>query len=400
MRVQAIGCPNCRPRSRPVLHIHLLEMFVRGYSLWFLGPVLVFSRRRSQAFLRAICVCVGFVLLWLNLPSFARLEKRIVHNDYTASLPGLEYRYLPGANDTLVVTRTGSTELQDKLPIHLATTLLRYPDSIIFSDYEEGFENRHVLDALETVDSHLKEENPDFELWRRLKQEGRSVLRQDELSGQSIWLDLGTGKAKNPGWYEQRCTNVVARTNVYLGKLDKFKFLPMVNRTLHEFPEKKWYTFVEPDTFIFWQTQLVYLSHLDWTKPYYIGGQILIGDVEFGQGGNGYIISRPALENVVSHYQAHQREYEDFTGGHWAGDCVLGKALRDSGTSLTRAWPIFQGDDVGNMNYNHQTQWCQPTVSYHHVSASVIQDLYDFEKAWMSDTVRHSKNLASAQDLC
>jgi hypothetical protein len=149
----------------------------------------------------------------------------------------------------------------------------------------------------------------------------------------------------------------------------------MVNRTLHEFPDKKWYVFAEPDTFIFWQTLLVYLSQLDWTKPYYIGGQFLIGDVEFGQGGNGYIISRSALEKVVSHYQAHQREYEDFTEGHWAGDCVLGKALRDSGTSLTRAWPIFQGDDVGNMNYNHQTQWCQATVSYHHVSASVIQDL-------------------------
>lgn len=174
----------------------------------------------------------------------------------------------------------------------------------------------------------------------------------------------------------------------------------MVNRTLHEYPDKKWYIFVEPDTFIFWQTLLVYLSNLDWTKPYYLGGQINIGSIEFGQGGNGYIISRPALEKVVSHYQAHQKEYEDFTEGHWAGDCVLGKALKDSGTSLTHAWPIFQGDDVGNMNYDHQTQWCQPTVSYHHVSPSVIQDLYEFEKAWMLNTVCHSRSLHSVYDLC
>lgn len=59
----------------------------------------------------------------------------------------------------------------------------------------------------------------------------------------------------------------------------------MVNKTLHEYPDKKWYIFVEPDTWVFWQTMLVYLSRLDWTKPYYLGGQILIGDVEFGQGG-------------------------------------------------------------------------------------------------------------------
>jgi hypothetical protein len=105
--------------------------------------------------------------------------------------------------------RTGSTELQDKLPVHLTTTLLYYPNSLIFSDYEEEFQNRHVFDALESVDSHLKETSPDFELWRRLKQEGRSILQQDELSGQSVWLDLGTGKAENPGWYEQQSIDVV-----------------------------------------------------------------------------------------------------------------------------------------------------------------------------------------------
>lgn len=170
-------------------------------------------------------------------------------------------------------------------------------------------------------------------------------------------------------------------------KLDKFKFLPMVNRTLHEYPDKKWYIFVEPDTFIFWQNLLVYLSNLDWTKPYYLGGQMQIGDIIFGQGGHGFMVSRPALQNVVAYYQAHQKEYEDFTDGHWAGDCVLGKAFKDSGTQLTWAWPIMQGNDVGNMHYNHQTQWCQPTVSYHHVSPSVIQDMFDFEKAWMTHTI-------------
>ncbi|KAH0287111.1 glycosyltransferase family 31 protein, partial [Aureobasidium sp. EXF-3399] len=293
----------------------------------------------------------------------------MLRNAYTPSSLGFEYKNLPGANDTVVVMRTGSTEIQDKLPIHMATTLRRYPDSIIFSDYEEDFENRQVIDALESVDSHLKDTNPDFELWRRLKQGGRSVLHQDELSGQSIWLDHGIGKAENPGW-----------------KLDKFKFLPMVNRTLHDYPDKKWYIFVEPDTFIFWQTLLVYLSNLDWTKSYYLGGEMQIGDVIFAHGGMGFIVSRPALESVVAQYQAHQREYEDFTEGHWAGDCVLGKALKDAGTSLTWAWPIFQGDDVGNMNYNYTKLWCQPTVSYHHVSPSVIQDLFDFEKTWMSDT--------------
>ncbi|KAH0078466.1 alpha-1,2-mannosidase, partial [Aureobasidium melanogenum] len=255
----------------------------------------------------------------------------VMKDEPTSAKHDPDYKHLPGANETLVIMRTGSTELQDKLPIHLATTLLRYPDSIIFSDFEEDFENHHIVDALENVSSHLKETSPDFDLWRRLKQYGRTILRVEELSGKSIWVDHGAGKANNPGW-----------------KLDKFKFLPMVNGTLHEYPDKKWYIFVEPDTFIFWQNMLVYLSNLDWTKPYYLGGQMQIGDVLFGQGGHEFIVSRPALQNVVTHYQAHQKEYEDFTDGHWAGDCVLGKAFKDSGTPLIWTWPIMQGDDVGN----------------------------------------------------
>ncbi|THY30388.1 hypothetical protein D6D01_03263 [Aureobasidium pullulans] len=350
-------------------------MLSTGLSVRSLEPFPFFSRRRSQAYFRAIFVCIFLLLFWLNLPLLARLEKRIVRDNYTTVLPGPGWKTLPGANDTLVVMRTGSTELQYKLPIHLATTLLRYPNSLVFSDFEEGFEPYHIIDALESIDSHLKETSPDFDLWRRLKQFGRAVLRPDELSGKAVWVDQGTGKAKNPGW-----------------KVDKFKFLPMVNCTLFEVPDKKWYIFVEPDTFIFWQTLLAYLSHLDWTKPYYLGGQINIGGIELGQGGNGYVISRPALEKVVSHYQNHEKE----RSLGWR--LCAGKALEDSGTSLTRAWPIFQGDDVGKMNYNHQTQWYQPTVSYHHVSPSEIQDLFDFEKAWMTDTANDTTSFLCHRD--
>lgn len=175
-------------------------MLSMGHSIRFLDQFLLFSRRRSQAYFRAISVCLFLLLFWFNLPSLACLEKGKVRKEETTLLQGPDYKNLPGANETLVIMRTGSTELQDKLPIHLATTLLRYPESIIFSDYEEDFENHHIIDALEGVNSHLKETSPDFDLWRRLKQYGRAILRSDELSGKTIWVDQGTGKAKNPGW--------------------------------------------------------------------------------------------------------------------------------------------------------------------------------------------------------
>jgi len=175
-------------------------MLSTGHSVRSLKPFPFFSLRRSQAYFRAIFLCIFLLLFWLNLPLLARLEKRIVRDDYTTVLPDPAWKTLPGANDTLVIMRTGSTELQDKLPIHLATTLLRYPNSLVFSDFEEDYEQHHIIDALESVSTQLRETNSDFDLWRRLKQFGRAVLRPDELSGKAVWVDQGTGKAKNPGW--------------------------------------------------------------------------------------------------------------------------------------------------------------------------------------------------------
>jgi hypothetical protein len=164
----------------------------------------------------------------------------------------------------------------------------------------------------------------------------------------------------------------------------------MINRTLHEYPGMKWYVFIETDTYILWQTLLNYLKVLDWTKPYYVGGQIWIGDILFAHGGAGFVVSRPALEQVVSMFVADPIGWEDFTNSQWAGDCVLGKAFKDAQAPLTPAWPIWQGDDIGYMNYarddNAHRLWCRPTVSYHHLSPAAIEDMWLFEQEWIERT--------------
>ena len=296
--------------------------------------------------------------------------------DHT-TLPSLPCRDLPGADDVLVVMRTGSTEIEDKLPIHLTTTFRCYPHYLLFSDYAERFHNEEVLDALAYVDPEIQSTHPDFELWRRLREGGgRKALKSTERSGPiSRPQDTNTGKRDNPGW-----------------KLDKWKFLPMMNSTLHAHPEKKWYVFVETDTYILWQTLLNYLAVLPAEKNLYMGGQIWIGDVLFAHGGTGFAVSRPALEKVVEHYVANQGEWEEYTDSHWAGDCVLGKAFRDSGTPLTSSWPIWQADDIGNMNYARDEAglrvWCLPTISYHHLSPSVVKELWEFEQGWMREVAQ------------
>lgn len=278
---------------------------------------------------------VALYLLW-NVAGIGRTitSRTRPTSSQTASRPQLPCRRLPGADETLIVFRTGSTELVNRLTVHLSTSLRCFPNYLIFSDLNEQYHGEHILDALADVDPEILESNPDFELYRRLRKGGRTSLDPSELAGSTDRFAIKTGKAENPGW-----------------KLDKWKFLPMVNKTLQERPNMKWYVFVEADSFLLWSMLQRYLATLDSTKPVYAGQQTLISGDVFAHGGSGFVVSQPALRMVVDHYAAHKAEIEEFTDGHWAGDCVLGKAFTDSGVPFTNAWPAFQGDYPGLVQY-------------------------------------------------
>ena len=126
---------------------------------------------------------------------------------------------------------SGATELPDKLPVHLDTTTLCYPNYMVYSDYGEYYQGQPIIDTLESVSQSIRDKHSDFELYRRLKQHGRSALQEGDFQGGSSEIKK-TGNPENPGW-----------------KLDKWKFLPMVNRTLYDFPDMKWYVFAEGEAF-------------------------------------------------------------------------------------------------------------------------------------------------------
>lgn len=281
---------------------------------------------------------------------------------------------LPGADSTLVILKTGSTELEAKLPVHLSTTLQCIPHSLLFSDAAEVFRGRTVLDALESVSPSLKDTNPDFELCRTLREHGRAALDQKNgLTSNGTFEESWTGHQENPGW-----------------KIDKWKFLPMVNRTYHEYPNMKWYVFMEADTYISWPSLLSHLSGLDPSKPHYSGVQVYIDGVKFAHGGSGFIVSQSAMQLVVEHFRLHQGELEAYTDAHWAGDCVLGKAFADAGVKLQSAWPVMQGDYPGIVPYIKddgrpmppidERIWCNLAVSWHHMEADMVEDLWQFEQ--------------------
>ncbi|CAK3960817.1 glycosyltransferase family 31 [Lecanosticta acicola] len=285
---------------------------------------------------------------------------------------------LEGGEDVLVVMRTGATEIKDKLPVHFNTTFKCYPNYIIFSDYEEDFHGHQVHDVLKYIPDEIKTTNVDFQHYMHVQEVGRQGLDKAELSGQVSEESGPVGKLDNAGW-----------------NLDKWKFLPMANETLARHPDKNWFVFVEPDSYLVWSSFLQWIPKLDPSKPLYVGSEVMIGGDIFAHGGSVFLLSKPAMEKLAKVYNHQTAELHEYTAGHWAGDCVLGKTLHDAGVDLTWGFPMFQGGNPSiSMDWDDgkgpRKLWCTPAMSYHHFIPSEIDEFWHFEQRWIEEQKRNS----------
>lgn len=322
-------------------------------------------------FSRSITRVLAVVLVFFLLQQYLYFRKSVsVSQDAFTAGAAQSCDSLKGIEDLFVTLRTGATEAPKKLPVHFTTTLRCVPNYALYSDYEENIEGHHVYNALDEVNPDIIATHPDFEYYRRLQEGGRDAFTAEELAHWAAAKNTNGGR-DSPGW-----------------RLDKWKFLPLAEKALLMKPDAKWYIFIESDTYILWQTLLEWLSHFDSSKPHYLGMQMQIGDVIFAYGGAGFAISNPALKKVVEHRKANLKFYDDFTGGHWAGDCVLGKALADSGVNLMWSFPTLTGDMPADMDFNtsfggqDKKPWCFYSASYHHLPPSEYPKFAKFEQSW------------------
>lgn len=119
-----------------------------------------------------------------------------------------------------VVMKTGTGEAA-KTKAHLDTVSSCITNILIFSDLEETIGGHQFIDILADLPASYHN-NPDFVAYSAQKQahdEGKPV----EYSAE--------------GW-----------------KLDRFKFLPMVNKAYQMRPHADWYVFIEADVYYFWGT--------------------------------------------------------------------------------------------------------------------------------------------------
>lgn len=325
-------------------------------------PTLLSRLTRSPS---RVFVVVLFVLVICQLFSIRSQSTAGRHTKDYDPCTGLE-----GLDDIFVTLRTGTTEAPKKLPAHYTTTLCCVPHYELFSDFEEVVGGKRVYDVLDEVNPDIVATHPDFIYYNKLKGKGRDAFTTEEMAQWDSVKNTNSGR-DSPGW-----------------RLDKWKFLPLAEKALRIRPQAKWFVFIESDTYVVWKSMLAWLDHFDASKPWYLGQQMMIGDVVFAYGGAGFAISQPALKKVVEHRNANLKHYDDYTAGHWAGDCVLGKALADAGVPLHWSFPTLSNEEPADTDFEsgfggaEKHPWCYYAASYHHIPPLEYSRFYSFEQKW------------------
>jgi hypothetical protein len=210
---------------------------------------------------------------------------------------------------------------------------------LIFSDTDEYYEGRHLIDVLADIPAPIANETSALEAWRN--------------------GSLADGTAsRRAGW-----------------RADKFKFLLGPMRAWKMRPGRKWYVFYEADTYIVWDNVFRLLANFDPNEPYYFGSPTFgRGQTWFANGGEGYILSREAMRRLTQHDfdrktghyigPALLRKWWDLLISDCCGDSVLGWVLWHENVTLSGLWPLFNPHAPHMVPFTDR-EWCQPVLTMH-----------------------------------
>ena len=293
--------------------------------------------------------------------------------------------HLPGAENILIILKTGATAIYDRLPIHFESTFKCVPNYIIISDLEQTIGPTKVHDVLQLVTQQTRENHQDFDLYYDIADYHASGQDPSKLPGSAAW------------------------------NLDKWKFLPMIHKAWDvsqtEYNGKiDWFVMMEADTSLSWLNLIHFLQTKDPSIPQYIGSpaMLVVDGSTFAHGGSGVIMSRAAIskvehkrthflsgnvgESVQASIAAYDRFWEKHTEDICCGDAVLAHAFTDVGVAVSSARPMIQGDtpltipwELPDHTRPDSMMWCKTPITFHHVNGGEVDELYQFQQHWVED---------------
>ncbi|KAF2758867.1 hypothetical protein EJ05DRAFT_499303 [Pseudovirgaria hyperparasitica] len=270
-----------------------------------------------------------------------------------------------------IVLRTGSGE-HERIASQLTTVSSCIHNLIVVSDLEERRGKHDFIDVLADLPQSYRVDNPDFDAY--------ALQKAAAQAGEEMQY---TGE----GW-----------------KLDKFKFLPMVEKAHALKPNAEWYIFIETDSYIFWDTMFRLLSQYDPTDQHLIGAPVAGSKAgHFPYGGAGFVMSKGLMKKYlrpsIFDRSIPSEQYEQWAREECCGDIILANVIYDrTGVTMKRLWPTFNGEEFIKVQVDRRT-WCVPLLAMHRLSSQQMNDTWHWERTRYDDQkpVLHSTLLYHRQ---
>lgn len=325
---------------------------------------------------------LGVTIIILILTSFllygrplgqTSLQSRVTKRPVGRERPRASFRV--SDEEFVVIVKTGANEIHHKVPVQILTSLSCYRYVLIFSDLDGNLGRYEAHDILKNVSGTLHAHALEFNYYRQ--------LQHDKENDQDVGERVESSKAE--AW-----------------RLGKYKFLSMPRETWRMRPRRKWYVFIEADTYLVRTSLLLWLERLDPSEIIYLGSPTYVHNDAFAHGGSGIILSGAALERFAEGRDEVGDNHDDLLQSEAFGDYILMRALRDSGITLSSGWPMLQGENpstihfAGTFGESGGRLWCQPVVTMHHVTPEESYDLWNLEQRRRSPTVCSSEAIKCA----
>ena len=160
-------------------------------------------------------------------------------------------------------------------------------------------------------------------------------------------------------------------------KLDAYKYLPGAIRTYKQFPDAKWYVFIDDDTFIHTRNLLLYLEMFDPDKDIWTGGWFPNSVIH---GGGGMVFSNSVMRKRFGSPEVggfgddeHIVPWIRHTLGRVVGDGTTSDSIimsEEVGIKPLTTESHFFGSGTPDEAFIHSDRACIPVVSWHHLGAA------------------------------
>jgi hypothetical protein len=273
--------------------------------------------------------------------------------------------FAKGTRDLLVVVKTPASELYNQLPARFLTNL-RCAPVVVFSYVSQTLGSYDVHDALVNVTKRVREKSRDFDLYNRLQ------------TAQRAYQDFSA---------------IVEDAD---HNLDRWSIIPSLVAAYKMHPERKWFAYIEGDTYLSLPNLLAWVGQLDHDIPFYAGAQTSVGTTELGSSTAGLIFSNAALRKLALLYQTKKAEWETLAASRCCGDQVLAEALLEANVTLHKSWPNTQRESPLSIDWS-SAHWCKAAVTWHRMTPPLMDMLWQFERNW---TLQYEGvNIAKAQAI-